>query len=116
MKVAIIGASGKLGQYMVQHALDRGHEVVGVCREKSVSKLDGFDGITIVPPGSFTSRSSTIRSRPAAGSSRATPVGQSSVEVDSKRVRARASLYGAGTWETPSSKATSPAAWTSPCS
>ena len=50
MKVCIIGASGKLGRYMVQHALDRGHEVVGVCREKSVGKLDPFKGrITIVP-------------------------------------------------------------------
>ncbi len=41
-KVCIIGASGKLGQYLVQHALDRGYEVVGVCREQSVSKLDRF--------------------------------------------------------------------------
>jgi hypothetical protein len=50
MKVCIIGASGKLGKYMVQHALDRGHEVVGVCRKKSVRKLDAFKNrITIVP-------------------------------------------------------------------
>ena len=48
-KVCIVGASGKLGQYMVQHALDRGYEVVGVCREKSVEKLDTFKGrITII--------------------------------------------------------------------
>jgi hypothetical protein len=34
---------------MVQHALDRGYEVVGVCREVSVGKLDAFkDRITIV--------------------------------------------------------------------
>jgi len=44
MKVCIIGASGKLGIYMLQHALDRGYEVVGVCRERSLSKLDGFKG------------------------------------------------------------------------
>ena len=37
MRVCIVGASGKLGQYMVQHALDRGYEVVGVCREQSVA-------------------------------------------------------------------------------
>lgn len=49
-KICIIGASGKLGQYMVQHALDRGYEVTGVCREKSVHKLDKFkDRITIIP-------------------------------------------------------------------
>jgi len=49
-KVSIIGASGKLGLYMVQHALDRGYEVVAVCREKSVKKLNAFkDRITIVP-------------------------------------------------------------------
>ena len=49
-KVCIVGASGKLGQYMVQHALDRGYEVVGVCREQSMGKLDAFaDRITIIP-------------------------------------------------------------------
>ncbi|MDW7748795.1 NAD(P)-binding oxidoreductase [Halomonas sp.] len=49
-KVCIVGASGKLGQYMVQHALDRGYEVVGVCRPQSVGKLGALkDRITIVP-------------------------------------------------------------------
>jgi hypothetical protein len=50
MRVCIVGASGKLGQYMVEHALDRGYQVVGVCRAQSVGKLDRFAGrITIVP-------------------------------------------------------------------
>jgi NAD(P)-dependent dehydrogenase (short-subunit alcohol dehydrogenase family) len=50
VRVCIVGASGKLGTYMVQHALDRGYEVVGVCREQSVEKLDPFKGrITVVP-------------------------------------------------------------------
>jgi len=50
MRVCIVGASGKLGRYLVELALDRGHEVVAVCREQSVAKLAGFDGrITIVP-------------------------------------------------------------------
>ena len=50
MKLCIVGASGKLGRYMVQHALDRGYEVVGVCREKSVGKLDAVkDRMTIIP-------------------------------------------------------------------
>ena len=42
VKVCVVGASGKLGCYLIQHALDRDYEVVGVCRESSVSKLDGF--------------------------------------------------------------------------
>jgi NAD(P)-dependent dehydrogenase (short-subunit alcohol dehydrogenase family) len=50
MRVCIVGASGKLGQYMVQHALDRGYEVVGVCRAESVEKLNAFKGrITVIP-------------------------------------------------------------------
>ena len=50
MRVCIVGASGKLGQYMVRHCLDRGYEVVGVCRDRSVEKLDHLaDRIEIVP-------------------------------------------------------------------
>jgi hypothetical protein len=50
MTVCIVGASGKLGRYMVQHALDRGYAVVGVCRERSVHKLDPFrERITVIP-------------------------------------------------------------------
>jgi len=49
LRLCIVGASGKLGRYMVQHALDRGYEVVGVCREVSVDKLDKFTGrITVI--------------------------------------------------------------------
>lgn len=48
-RICVVGASGKLGRYLVQHALDRGYEVVGVCRERSVPKLADFaDRITVI--------------------------------------------------------------------
>lgn len=49
-KVCIVGVSGKLGRYLVEHALDRGYEVVGVCRDVSVDKLGPIrERITVVP-------------------------------------------------------------------
>lgn len=56
MKICVIGASGKLGTYMVQHALDRGYQVVGVCRERSVNKLEAFKGRITVIPGATNER------------------------------------------------------------
>lgn len=48
--VCIVGISGKLGQYMTQHCLDRGYAVTGVCRGQSLGKLDRFrDRITVFP-------------------------------------------------------------------
>jgi len=41
---------------MVRHALDRGYEVVGVCREKSVAKLDAFKGRITILPGATNDR------------------------------------------------------------
>ncbi len=55
-KVCIVGASGKLGRYMVHHALNRGYAVVGVCRERSVEKLDTFKGRITVIPGATNDR------------------------------------------------------------
>ncbi len=49
-KVCIVGVSGKLGQYMAQHSLNRGYEVVGVCRAESIDKLGELkERITVVP-------------------------------------------------------------------
>ena len=51
MKVAIIGASGKSGRHLVRESLERGHEVVAVCRDKSVEKLTELEerkGVTVV--------------------------------------------------------------------
>jgi len=41
---------------MVQHALDRGHAVVGVCRAQSVGKLDAFKDRRTVIPGATNDR------------------------------------------------------------
>ncbi|WP_286238781.1 NAD(P)-dependent oxidoreductase [Neptuniibacter halophilus] len=49
-KICIVGASGKLGRYMLQHALERGYEVVAVCRPESVPKLEPYrEQIRIIP-------------------------------------------------------------------
>src|SRR3954465_2193787 len=56
MRVCIVGASGKLGQYMVQQSLDRGDEGGGVCRQQSVGKLDAFKGRITVIPGATDDR------------------------------------------------------------
>ncbi len=51
MKVAIIGASGKTGIKTVRETLKRGYEVVAVCRESSVARLDEFadhEGFTLM--------------------------------------------------------------------
>jgi NAD(P)-dependent dehydrogenase (short-subunit alcohol dehydrogenase family) len=56
MRVCIVGASGKLGRYLVEHALARGYEVVGVCRAQSVPKLDAFKGRIAVVPGATNDR------------------------------------------------------------
>jgi len=55
-KICIVGASGKLGQYMLQQALERGYEVVGVCRKRSVSKLEAFKGRVTILPGATNDR------------------------------------------------------------
>jgi hypothetical protein len=41
---------------MVQQALDRGYQVVGVCRARSVEKLDAFKGRITVMPGATNDR------------------------------------------------------------
>jgi NAD(P)-dependent dehydrogenase (short-subunit alcohol dehydrogenase family) len=56
LKICVIGASGKLGRYLVRHALDAGYEVVAVCREQSVPKLAEFAGRITVLPGATDDR------------------------------------------------------------
>jgi hypothetical protein len=56
MKVCIVGASGKLGRYMVRHCLDKGYEVAGVCRPESTQKLAPFKDRIHVFPGRTNDR------------------------------------------------------------
>ncbi|RJL30159.1 NAD-dependent epimerase/dehydratase family protein [Bailinhaonella thermotolerans] len=59
--MCVIGASGKLGRHLVRHALERGYEVVGVCRERSVGKLAEFEGRITVVPGQTDDRAVIAR-------------------------------------------------------
>lgn len=79
MRICIVGASGKLGKYMVQHALDRGYEVAAVCREQSVAELAEFHARIAVVPGATDDRE--VMKRTVAGP------------------------WGAATWAIPSSRA-----------
>lgn len=60
MKVCIVGASGKLGQYMIRHCLERGYEVVGICREQSIEKLAAYKDRIRIEPG-FTDDREVIK-------------------------------------------------------
>ncbi|MDO5088932.1 MAG: NAD(P)-dependent oxidoreductase [Leptotrichiaceae bacterium] len=42
MKVAIIGANGKVGSFIVKEAVNRGHEVTAVIRDKNKSTTENF--------------------------------------------------------------------------
>src|SRR3954466_2070812 len=64
MRICVVGASGKLGRYMVQHALDRGYEVVAVCRDKSVGKLAEFEARINIVPGATDDREVIRRAVP----------------------------------------------------
>ncbi|WP_108124783.1 NAD(P)-dependent oxidoreductase [Saccharospirillum mangrovi] len=64
-KICIVGASGKLGQYMIEHALAAGYDVSAVCREQSLPKLARFVG-RIQLHGAPTDDADTIR-RASAG-------------------------------------------------
>jgi len=39
MKIAVVGAAGKTGRCLVREGIERGHEIVGVCREASAAGL-----------------------------------------------------------------------------
>ena len=57
MRICVVGASGKLGQYMVRQLLEAGDEVAAVCRPESVKKLDEFAGRIEIFPGKTNDRS-----------------------------------------------------------
>ena len=49
-KICVVGASGKLGYYLIDHLLERNYQIIAVCREKSVGKLSRYgEKITVIP-------------------------------------------------------------------
>ncbi|MEE4242677.1 MAG: NAD(P)H-binding protein [Desulfopila sp.] len=55
-KICVIGASGKLGKYMIKHALEAGYQVNAVCRQQSVEKLAAFKERIVIFPGATDDR------------------------------------------------------------
>jgi GDP-D-mannose dehydratase len=55
-EACIGGISGNVGHHMTRHALDWGDEVVHVCRERGVGKLERFKGRTSPVPGATDDR------------------------------------------------------------
>ena len=56
-KALITGVTGQDGSYLAEFLLEQGYEVIGVCRERSVSKLDAFKGRITIVPGATNDRS-----------------------------------------------------------
>lgn len=49
MKACIVGAPSKLGQYLAQHAPDRGYEVAGACKPSPITiatTATAYHGVT----------------------------------------------------------------------
>jgi putative NADH-flavin reductase len=64
MKVAIIGACGKLGTRLVGESLNRGYRVVAVCRESSAGRLDQFaarDGMSVIAAPVVSDEAALVR-------------------------------------------------------
>lgn len=64
MKIAIIGASGKTGMKLVRTSLERGYQVVAVCRDSSAEKLNEFagrDGFEVMTPSVVSDEATLTR-------------------------------------------------------
>lgn len=60
-RVCVVGGSGKLGTYLIEHLLERGDDVVVVCRAKSVEKLARFGDRITIHPGATDDRAVIAR-------------------------------------------------------
>lgn len=48
--IAIVGASGKLGRYLIEESLLQGYRVTAICRPQSIAKLWLWEGIIDIIP------------------------------------------------------------------
>ncbi|UXR78206.1 MULTISPECIES: NAD(P)-dependent oxidoreductase [unclassified Staphylococcus] len=83
MKLGIIGASGKLGQLITKEAVDRGHEVTAIVRNKA--KVTN-DNVAVIEKDIFDLTQSDLKDFDVVINAFGAPLGEEQIHVDAGNV------------------------------
>lgn len=82
MKIAVIGASGKAGSLILKEAIDRGHDVTAIVRNKSKVVED----VAVVEKDIFDLTTDDLKSYDVVVNAFGAPLGEEEAHVDAGRV------------------------------